>query len=251
MREAQDHDDSGLDDAVWDALQGSSDEVCRGVMPVSWRPGAVVRGCHLLLPNGTQLSHKLHQPILQEPERPHSKRSRHSLDDGGHGGAAAPAPASVIELPSELLLRVLSFLSAEDLTASAASTCRAFRAAADDAASWRRLFTMRWGGAQGSSSTEGLSWKVCAVVTRLWRCPAHSAAVNGAAPAECAAGHTTHALNCALQSCYMERDRLELEEIRRRIPPPMQPFYLQACYKQNRLLSHATLTNMRGAECTL
>ncbi len=30
-----------------------------------------------------------------------------------------------------------------------------------------------------------------------------------------------------LQAMYMERDRLELQEIRRRIPPPMQQYYLQ------------------------
>lgn len=30
-----------------------------------------------------------------------------------------------------------------------------------------------------------------------------------------------------VQARYMERDRLELEEIRRRIRPPMQQYYLQ------------------------
>ena len=38
-----------------------------------------------------------------------------------------------------------------------------------------------------------------------------------------------HAFNPApvLQLMYMERDALELEEIRRRIPMPMQTYYLQ------------------------
>jgi hypothetical protein len=81
------------------------------------------------------------------------------LDAGGH--AARPL-ADITHLPSELLLRVLSFLSAEDLTAGVAPSCRAFRAAADDATCWRRLFSVRWGGAQGSggSNMDALSWKV-------------------------------------------------------------------------------------------
>jgi hypothetical protein len=143
--DGQEDEDSGLDDAVWDALQDSD----------------------------------------EEPDSPQSKRSRHSLD-GGHD---QKTPAGIASLPSELLLRVLSFLSAEDLTASVAPSCRAFRAAADDATSWRPLFAVRWGGTQGtnSSNMDNLSWK-----TR-----------------------------------YMERDRLELEEIRRRIRPPMQQYYLQ------------------------
>lgn len=106
---------------------------------------------------------KLDRLTLQEPDSPHSKRLRRSLDDGC-------GPASITQLPSELLLRVLSFLSAEDLTATVAPTCRAFKAAADDAASWRRLFAVRWGGAQGStSSTDGssLPWKVRSVIDML------------------------------------------------------------------------------------
>jgi len=59
-----------------------------------------------------------------------------------------------------VLRRVLSFLSAEDLTASAASVCRAFCAAADDAGLWRRLFAARWGGRQNSTEGSNLSWKV-------------------------------------------------------------------------------------------
>lgn len=96
---------------------------------------------------------------LQEQDSPQSKRLRHSLDGSGHD---VRTPAGIASLPSELLLRVLSFLSAEDLTASVAPSCRAFRAAADDATSWRPLFAVRWGGTQGTSSSnmDNLSWKV-------------------------------------------------------------------------------------------
>ncbi len=33
------------------------------------------------------------------------------------------------------------------------------------------------------------------------------------------------------QAVYIERDRLELQEIRRRIPPPMQQYYLQVRHR--------------------
>ena len=48
--------------------------------------------------------------------------------------------------PSELVFRVLSFLSAEDLTA-AAPVCRHFRSAVCSNMLWRRLFVARYDGA--------------------------------------------------------------------------------------------------------
>lgn len=159
--DGQDDDDSGLDDAVWDALQ-DSDEVCRTLCitpPTMW----VALTRHGQYAGASVCSDVLHTHAccfhLQEQDSPQSKRSRHSLDNGGHEDRT---PSGIASLPSELLLRVLSFLSAEDLTASVAPSCRAFKAAADDATAWRPLFAIRWGGTQGTSSSnmDSLSWKV-------------------------------------------------------------------------------------------
>lgn len=114
-----------------------------------------------------------------------SKRQRRGT--GGSGGtaaggiAAAPAareaPRSPLEcLPCPVLLRVLSFLSAEDLTASATVVSVLARMAKEPVL-WRRLFNARWarGGAGGSAGVGGASggsgraqaaprcWKVCGV----------------------------------------------------------------------------------------
>lgn len=60
-------------------------------------------------------------------------------------GALLPGSlqGSLQVFPSELVFRVLSFLSAEDLTA-AAPVCRHFRIAACSNMLWRRLFDARY-----------------------------------------------------------------------------------------------------------
>ena len=60
-------------------------------------------------------------------------------------GALLPGSlqGSLQVFPSELVFRVLSFLSAEDLTA-AAPVCRHFRVAACSNMLWRRLFDARY-----------------------------------------------------------------------------------------------------------
>lgn len=60
------------------------------------------------------------------------------------GRASASTSGVLGALPAELLFRVLSFLSAEDLTA-AAPTCRLFQHATGSGTLWRRLFLARWG----------------------------------------------------------------------------------------------------------
>jgi len=60
-------------------------------------------------------------------------------------GALLPGSlqGSLQVFPSELMFRVLSFLSAEDLTA-VAPVCRHFRSAATSNMLWRRLFVARY-----------------------------------------------------------------------------------------------------------
>jgi hypothetical protein len=45
-----------------------------------------------------------------------------------------------------------------------------------------------------------------------------------------------------MQTRYLERDRLELQEIRRRIPPPMQQYYLQVDARQT-VCKHGTTSD--------
>lgn len=60
-------------------------------------------------------------------------------------------------LPRELLLRVLAFVSADDLLA-AARTCRALRDVAGEEVLWRRLYCARWGKPRAQQGEA--SWKV-------------------------------------------------------------------------------------------
>ena len=57
-------------------------------------------------------------------------------------GVGATSPELLATLPTELLARVLSFLSAEDLTVLA-STCKLFQSATAGGTLWRRLYTAR------------------------------------------------------------------------------------------------------------
>ena len=91
-----------------------------------------------------------------EVSEPSAKRHRTAHDTGPATPALADQQAAVTEtiepaqplgpfaiLPPELLFRVLSFLSAEDL-ATAAPTCRLFQHATGSGVLWRRLFLARY-----------------------------------------------------------------------------------------------------------
>eukprot|EP00955_Chlamydomonas_euryale_P061258 357961-Chlamydomonas_euryale.AAC.3 len=69
--------------------------------------------------------------------------TRGSAGGGGEGGTCA---ADVLTPgPKEVLIRILSFVSAEDLGCAAAA-CRALHTAAREDVLWRRLFCARCGG---------------------------------------------------------------------------------------------------------
>jgi len=85
--------------------------------------------------------------------------------------AAAPAPAAgspsappadgacaLQALPLQLLLRLLSFLSAQDLTA-AAQASPLLRSLSDEPVLWRRLFCARWGKPRAPQRLLAKSWK--------------------------------------------------------------------------------------------
>lgn len=94
---------------------------------------------------------------------PDPKRQRRSSPPGQSPGAilnagvvnqAAPGESSNAKqapsfpgvlgtVPPEMLFRILSFLSAEDLT-STAQACRYLRNATSSGVLWRRLFLARW-----------------------------------------------------------------------------------------------------------
>jgi hypothetical protein len=76
---------------------------------------------------------------------------------GGAAVAAAAARSPLQCLPREVLLRVVSFLSADDLTQSARA-CTLFARLTAEPALWRRLFAARWG--KGRLPRLPRSWKV-------------------------------------------------------------------------------------------
>jgi hypothetical protein len=74
--------------------------------------------------------------------------------------ADAPPPGSgcaLQALPLQLLLRLLSFLSAQDLTAVAQASSL-LRSLADEPVLWRRLYCARWGKPRGPQQPK--AWKV-------------------------------------------------------------------------------------------
>ena len=109
--------------------------------------------------------------------------------------------------PSELVFRVLSFLSAEDLTA-AAPVCRHFRSAVSSNMLWRRLFVAR----------------CCSTlfpVTFSSRCQGPSPACDGSMPAHCCTCSVlvrVLALHNALLMQRLPCSDLGISERRQRLP---------------------------------
>ncbi len=68
-----------------------------------------------------------------------------------------PPVLQLLQLPREVLLRVMAFLAADDLTA-AGGVSRAARELACEEVLWRRLYCARWGRQRSNSSTK--HWKV-------------------------------------------------------------------------------------------
>ena len=89
---------------------------------------------------------------------PDSKRQR--TMPGSAAELDHQAPPSLQNLPREVQMRMLYFLSAEDLTAIA-QTCQCFRGLAEEPVLWRRLYCARWGSKQVPRGTN--SWKVSTV----------------------------------------------------------------------------------------
>jgi hypothetical protein len=88
-------------------------------------------------------------------------------------------------LPLQLLVRLLSFLSAQDLAAAARSSTL-LRSLSDEPTLWRRLFCARWGKPRGPQQLPPKTWKVrqggCNSLTCLTcrTCRAHTpAAIAG------------------------------------------------------------------------
>lgn len=111
------------------------------------------------------------QPVSTAAKRPRHCGSRPCRQQAhhakrAHAGAAAEemqrrdeCGSHLSGLPDELLGRVVSFLSAEDLTGSAALVSRSLRAAADASLQWKCLFSARWG-FKSADLERPASWKV-------------------------------------------------------------------------------------------
>ena len=83
------------------------------------------------------------QGIIDGPQPPAAKRQALGSGTGGTK-PVAPAPAPLLaQLSEPLLLRVLCFLSPEDLC-SMGRVSRLFHGASNDKALWRRLYLSRW-----------------------------------------------------------------------------------------------------------
>jgi hypothetical protein len=89
------------------------------------------------------------------PSAPGSKRQRRVQTPAAE--PSAQAPPSLQNLPREVQMRMLYFLSAEDLT-SIAQTCQCFRVLAEEPVLWRRLYCARWGTKHAPRGNS--SWKV-------------------------------------------------------------------------------------------
>ncbi|BDA41000.1 F-box protein SKIP31 [Coccomyxa sp. Obi] len=163
-----------------------------------------------------EVSHSAVGPTLKaqgsdDDVGPRSKRQRCSSPPGQSPGAilnagvvsqAAPGESSHAEqapsfqgvlgtVPPEMLFRILSFLSAEDLT-STAQACRYLRSATSSGVLWRRLFLARWGPIRDELDT-----------VKEWERPP------------------------TWKERYMERDALELQEVCGSVSELMRPFYAQ------------------------
>lgn len=111
-----------------------------------------------------QLEPELKQPRLAEPQpcglcvapvgavAPSAAQQQHDADCAAAPAAASAPPAGgecpLQALPLQLLLRLLSFLSAQDLAAAARASAL-LRSLSDEPVLWRRLFCARWGKPRG------------------------------------------------------------------------------------------------------
>ncbi|CAL5227112.1 g10021 [Coccomyxa viridis] len=128
-------------------------------------------------------------------------------------GALLPGSlqGSLQVFPSELVFRVLSFLSAEDLTA-AAPVCRHFRIAACSNMLWRRLFDARFGSLREETDA-----------AKEWERP------------------------LAWKDRYMARDAAELKEVLQSVSDMLKPFYAQMTAAK-RSVSLGVMENLHLAE---
>jgi hypothetical protein len=94
---------------------------------------------------------------------------------------AGPAAGSPLQaLPLQLLLRLLSFLSAQDLTAAAQASAL-LRPLADEPVLWRRLYCARWGKPRGPQQPK--TWKVRRTFPLLFAPPRQAEPLQRAAAA--------------------------------------------------------------------
>ncbi|EPS63827.1 hypothetical protein M569_10958, partial [Genlisea aurea] len=99
-----------------------------------------------------QLAHFLESEILsgicdqvsdEIGEIPMAKRRRHT-GDGDDRFMVRIQTGILCQIPPELVLYILKFLSSEDLV-SCSLVCRFLNFAASDESLWRRLYGIRWG----------------------------------------------------------------------------------------------------------
>lgn len=194
--------------------------------------------------------------------QPSAKRHRGSQDTGPatpalvdqqaaltDGSAPAHPLGPLALLPPELLFRVLSFLSAEDLTA-AAPTCRLIQHATGSGVLWRRLFIARCYRPQGHACAltcmqhqgknhESTSWLLLTTggapsgrmqMVGSWG-PGHRpgrCVEPAVVPSVSASAHMS--LICVAtvtQERYMERDTIEMQEVTKSVSTLLRPFYAQ------------------------
>jgi hypothetical protein len=99
------------------------------------------------------------EPVTLHP--PAKRLRRVAAEPTGPGGDDKQPASLVLALSEPLLLRVLSFLSPDDLLALS-QACRQLRAAASDGAIWRRLYHSRWPDGpqlEDAEHVQGVTWK--------------------------------------------------------------------------------------------
>ncbi|KAK9803959.1 hypothetical protein WJX72_008184 [[Myrmecia] bisecta] len=130
------------------------------------------------------------------------------------------SPGAFEAVPDEVLLRVLSFLPADDLT-SCAQSCRYFQRTAADDILWRRLFYARWGRLPGKRS-----------LVNRWGRPPGEGGKSSDAP------HSWKAY-------YMEKDGIEMSEVEQKVPAFLREYYLQmTAAKRSKCLGRAHSDDM-------
>ncbi|KAG2452811.1 hypothetical protein HYH02_002158 [Chlamydomonas schloesseri] len=83
----------------------------------------------------------------------------HASSRGAAGASSTPRPhLNLLQLPREVLLRVMSLLPATGLTA-AACACKLLSELASEDTVWRRLYLCRWGKPEQHVRANGKQWK--------------------------------------------------------------------------------------------